>query len=61
MKPTISSHYSNDRDNLYRFARRAEPPWYPERGIGADGVVMIACLLLTIAALAGVYFSGGGL
>ena len=61
MKPIIGSHSDNDRDSLYRFARRADPPWYPERGLGADGIVMIVCLLLALAALAGVWITEGKL
>ena len=61
MKPTIGSHYSNDDDRHYRFSRKAEPPWYPERGLHPDGYVMIVCLVLAIAALFGVWWTEGGL
>ena len=49
MKHIISTHYSNDDDRLYRFARKAIPPFYPERGLGPDGIVAICCVLLAIA------------
>ena len=61
MKPIIGSHSDNDRDSLYRFARRAEPRWYPERGMQPDAWLMIVVLVLTLGALAAVYFTGGGL
>ena len=60
-RASIGTHYSNDEDRLYRFARRADPRWYPERGIGADAIVMIVCLVLAIAALFGVWYTEGGL
>ena len=61
-KPVIGSHSDNDRDNLYRFARRSEPQWYPEpAGWTPDAIVMIACLVLAIAALFGVWYTEGGL
>jgi len=61
MKPTISSHYSNERLSLYSFARKADPPWYPERGWGPDAIVMVCCLVLAVAALIGVWYAEGGL
>ena len=61
MKPTISSHYSNDDDRHYRFSRRAEPPWYPERGWGPDAVVMCIALFIAVLTLAGVWYVEGGL
>jgi len=59
MKPTISSDARFDDERYWKFARRSDPQYYAPRGIGADGVVMIACLLLAIAALAGVWYTGG--
>lgn len=59
--PTISSHYSNDDDRHYHFARRAEPPWYPERGLHPDGIVMIITIIIALGTLAGVWWMEGGL
>ena len=61
MKTIISSHYSNDDDRHYRFARKAEPPWYPERGLHADGIVMIVCVLLALGMAFFVWYTEGGL
>ena len=61
MKPTISSHYSNDDDRLYRFARRSEPQYYAPRGLHPDAIVMVCCLVLAVAALIGVWYAEGGL
>ena len=55
----ISSHHSNDDKRLYEFPRRADPPWYPERGLHPDAYVMIICLVLAVTALAYVYFTEG--
>ena len=60
-RASISTHYSNDEDRLYRFARRADPPWYPELGFHPDAIVMIVCLVLAVAALFGVWYTEGGL
>ena len=54
MKPFISSHVDNDRDSLYRFARRADPPWYPERGIDPDQIVLIACAVILVGIVAAI-------
>ena len=43
MKSSIGSHYSNDDDRHYRFARRSSPQWYPERRIDPDQIVLIVC------------------
>ena len=59
MKPDIGSHVDNDRDSLYRFSRKAEPPWYPEQaGWTPDAIVMTVALVLALAALFGVWYTG---
>ena len=52
--PTISSHFSNDDDRHYRFARRADPPWYPESSKWTpDHLVFIVCLMVIVAIVLG--------
>jgi len=60
-KNRIGTHSMFDDDRHWRFARKAEPPWYPERGMQPDAWLMIVVLVLTLGALAAVYFTGGGL
>ena len=60
MKPDIGSHVDNDRDSLYRFERRSIPQYYPEpAGWTPDAIVLVICLVLALAALAGVWYTGG--
>jgi len=61
MKDNIGSHYSNDDKRLYEFSRKAEPPWYPEPRFGPDGIVMLICFILAIAALFSVWYTEGKL
>jgi len=61
MRYDIGRHYSNDDKRLYEFSRKAEPLWYPKRGLGPDGYVMIATVILAICALIFVYLVEGGL
>ena len=41
--------------------RRYDPSWEPERGLHADGVVMIVLLFIALASLLGVWYLEGGL
>ena len=61
MKPTISSHYSNDHHSHYEFARRAEPRWYPDEGMHADAVVMIATIIFAVGTAIFVWWMESGL
>jgi hypothetical protein len=45
--PEISSHYANDDARHYIFARRADPPWYPEKK-NYDGVVLVVTVALAL-------------
>ena len=61
MKPKIGSHYSNDNHSHYEFARRSSPQWYPEQGITADMIVMIATCIFAIGTALFVWWSESGL
>jgi hypothetical protein len=61
MKPTISSHYSNDNHSHYEFARRADPPWYPDSRISVDAMVMIATCIFAFGTALFVWYMESGL
>ena len=62
MKPIIGSHSDNDRDNLYRFARRSDPQYYPEpAGWTPDAIVMTVALVIALLVLFGVWWTESGL
>ena len=60
-KDRIGTHSMFDDDRHWRFARKAEPPWYPERGVPPDAVLMIVALFIAVLTLFGVWWSEGGL
>ena len=61
MKPTISSHHSNDNHSHYEFARRANPPWYPDTGISVDALVMIGTIIFAVGTALFLWWTEGGL
>ena len=62
MKPTISSHSDNDRWTLYEFTRDSKLPHGTfDRGIHADAVVAVACVVIAVLMLFFVWFTEGGL
>lgn len=50
-KTRIGSHAQFDDDRYWRFARRADPPIYFDRGISADWLVVAATAVCLIVAL----------
>jgi hypothetical protein len=53
MRPNLSSHYTNDRHDLWEFPRRSIPQWHPpaEGYFGPDFWVVLASACALVVAL----------
>lgn len=62
MKPTISSHYSNDDWRLWEFTRDSKLPMgYFDQRISPDSIVVLLTVVVAVLTVAGVWWTEGGL
>jgi len=59
-KPTPTPYLNEYDPNHFQTPRRC-PGYQPDRGLFPDGYVMIISLIISLAALALIYFTEGGL
>lgn len=62
MKPTISSHSSNDDWRLWEFTRDSKLPYgYFDQRISPDSIVVLLTVIIAVLVLVGVAWTEGGL